>query len=214
MMSPTPLPPDFVLPSEQRARGIEATLRFGRRTIWTVYAVAAVVGGGLFLRSRIHHAALMAPINPSFHALMIGIGVFVGVVLAAVEYDGWQLGIGRVRGGIPTGLGALICMLVMVALCAIGGSFVAGQIVEWRAFHGIDPPVAEEVFTVIGRDSSRSGDWLDLQPALGGKSFSISCSDEMYAAVSPGDRLILPTQTGRGGVRRVSLPLVGDLRRT
>ena len=92
-----------------------------------------------------HRTALLAPIDPDYRATMIGVGAFVGVLLAAVEHDGWRLGIGRIRGGIPTGSFAAPSMVVMVLICAIDGDDVAAQLMEWRAFHGLHPRSEQRV---------------------------------------------------------------------
>lgn len=186
-------------------RDLEATQMFGRRTIWSIYAIAGLAGGALYLRSQLHRTALLAPIDPSLHAAFIGLGVFIGILIAAIEWDGWRLGIGRVRGGIPTGLGALVCMIVMIGLCGIAGSYVAGQLVEWEAFHGFPAVTSDATFLVTGRHSTRSGNWLELQAEASGYHFSIGCGLADYPGLAPGDRILLPVQTGRGGVQRVTL---------
>ena len=198
--------PDIVLPSEERAREIEAGLMFGRRAIWTIYAAAGAFGAIVAIHALLNRSALLAPINPNFHAAMIGLGVFIGVILAAVEHDGWKLGIGRVQGGIPKGPFALLCMAAMVLLCGVGGSFLAKQAVEWQAFHGLEPASVETMFTVTGKYAGRSSRSLDLEESPNGYQISIECPRYLYYAVHRGDRLFLPVQTGRGGVRRLLLP--------
>lgn len=204
---------DVVLPSEQRARDIEATQMFDGRTIWSVYAVAGTFGGGLWLRSQFHHTALLAPIDATFHAVMIGFGVFVGMLLAAVERDGWRLGIGRVKGGIPTGAFAILCMAVMIVISGVGGSYLAGQLVEWRAFHGIPVVLNDRAFEVVSLERTKSGNWLYLRADASGRTVSISSGFGSYP-VRTGERLLLPVQVGRDHVERVTLPTFSLLHRT
>jgi hypothetical protein len=116
------------------------------------------------------------------------------------------------RRAAPTGLAALLSLAMLVALCGLGGSYVAGLMVEWQAFHGLKPAAADTAFNLVGHSSTRSGDRLELQGA-GGERVSLPCSDEMYRAVAIGERLLLTVETGRGGVRRVALPALRDLRR-
>ncbi|MDB5672967.1 MAG: hypothetical protein JWO25_3926 [Alphaproteobacteria bacterium] len=208
------LPPGFVLPSQQRAREVDAQLLFTRRTIHIVYFAAILIGGALFLTHLTRRTALIAPIDANFHAFMIGLGVFVGILTAAVANDAWKIGIGvSERRPQPRGLYALFSLLALVAICGIGGDYVAALLVEWRAFHGIAPPAQDAMFTIVERHRSRTGAWIELEAASGLR-FSAACGDAIYASVADGERVILPVETGRGGVQRVLLPArTSELRR-
>lgn len=206
-------PSKIVLPSELARREIEAGLMFRRRTIWIVHGsmIASVVG--FYLWAMLSRTALLTPIGPNFRAVMIGFGVFLGILVAAVEREAWLLDLGCGRRQPPKGFGAVIAMAVLIAASGFAGNFLAAQLWEAQAFHGVTPARADSVFTVIGRHNSRNGDWLELAPAEGSPAFSIDCSSETYFALSDGDRLVLTVETGRGGVQRVTLPPLRDLRR-
>jgi hypothetical protein len=90
---------------------------------------------------------------------------------------------------------------------------MASRLWEWQAFHDFQPAIADRGFTVISKMKTRSGDWLDLQAEPGEPIVEIGCAFSMYYAVQQGDRLKLNVETGRGGVQRVRLPDLKDLRR-
>lgn len=213
-MASSDFPTEIILASEQRTREIEGTLMFRRRTIWAVHVTAMVGGIGIFVWSLADHTALMAPANPNFRAAMIGVGAFLGVLVAAVEREAWMLDIGRFGRPPPQGAYAIVAMVALVLVSAFGGNFVATSLVKWEAFHGLNPPPSDQMFTVVSRHSSRSGEWLDLVTAPAGVEVSLPCSYAAYGAIAVGERLMLPVQVGRHGIQRVSLPALTDLRRT
>ena len=204
-------PGKVVLPSEEQSRALEATLMFGRGTIRFVYVGASATGVGLILWSLVNRSALLTPVGPGFRALMIGVGVFLGIIVAAVEREAWLLGFGGRRA--PKGVFVVVAMAALVVASGFGGDFVARKLWEWRAFHGLHPGRVDRIFTVVARSSGRGGDALDLQDLSTGRIVSISCSDQIYAATRIADRLILPVESGCGGVQRVTLPALRDLRR-
>lgn len=211
-MPPAYDPSNVVLPSEERARAIEATLMFSRRTIRLVYVGANAVGVALILWSRLNRTALLTPVAPDFRAFMIGLGVFLGVLVATVEREAWLLGFGG-RRAPSRGVFTAIAMAALVVASGFGGDFVARKLWEWRAFHGLRQAGVDHVFTVVSRYDGRGGDSLELQDPSAARRFSITCSYRTYLATRVGDRLILPVETGRGGARRVTLPAPQDLRR-
>lgn len=206
-------PANFVLRSEEATRRTEAKLLFRRGTIRVVHGAAIAAVFLLVFWAKMKNTALVTPVSPDFRALLIGVGVFLGVLLAVVEREGWQLGIGGGRFGPPSGILVPFSMLVIVVASGFGGNFVAAAAWEWQAFHGLRGPVKERIFTVAARHSTRRGEWLDLQTSPSAASISINCSFGVYEAVQPGDRLLLSVETGRGGVQRVALPPVNNLRR-
>lgn len=204
-------PATVVLPSEERSRALESTLMFKRRTIWIVYVGANAIAVGLLLWSMVNRSALLTPVDPTFRAAMIGLGVFLGILVAAVEREAWLLGFGGRR--TPRGAFVTVGMLVLIAGGGFAGDFVARKGWEWTAFHGLKIPGAERIFTITARHSGRSGEALELRDPLTGQDFSITCSYEMFLATNVGERLILPVESGRGGAQRVTLPALRDLRR-
>lgn len=184
---------------------------FSRRTIWIVYIGGNAVGVGLILWSMLNRSALLTPVNPNFRVFMIACGVFIGVLVAAVEREAWLLGFGGSRA--PKGAFVAVAMLALVIASGFGGDFIARKMWEFGAFNGLHPAGIDRGFTIVGRTSSRSGDSLELRDSSTEQTFWITCSGNIYAATQAGDRLILPVETGRGGVQRVTLPAAQDLRR-
>lgn len=187
---------------------------FRRRTIWIVHIAMIASALGLFFWSLGNRTALLTPIEPDLHAIVIGLAVFIGVLVAAAEREAWLLDIGSGWRSPPRGLGAIIGMLALIGASGFAGDFLAGQIWEWQAFHGIHPASSDYSFTVLARHSSRSGEWLELQSLPDIPPFLITCSYATYNAVNPGDRLILTVEKGRKGVERVTLPPLPALRRS
>ena len=204
-------PSSAVLPSEEEARAIEPRLMFSRTTIRAVYIGVIAAGIGLVLWAAFSNSALLTPVDPNLRAGLIGLGVFLGVLVAVIEREAWLLGFGGQRA--PKGIFVGVAMLALIALGGFGGDFVASKIWEWRAFHGIHPIAADRAFTVLMRSNGRSGGSLRLSDSATGQAFRIGCTGAMVAATRDGDRLLLTVETGRGGVERVSLPAPRDLRK-
>lgn len=204
-------PGNVVVPSEAKSRGIEAALMFSRGTTWSVYIGANAVAVGLVLWSVLNRSALLTPVGPDFRASMIGLGVFLGILVAIVEREAWLLGFGGRRR--PKGGFVVVAMAALVVASGFGGDFVAKKLWEWHAFQGLRPATVDLSFTIVARSSGRGGAALELQDSSTGQDVSIGCSDQMYRATQVGDRLVLPVETGRGGARRVKLPALRDVRR-
>lgn len=210
-MSPSHDPIHLALPSEQQAGALEATLMFSRTTIRTVYVGTSAIGVGLILWAMLSRSALLTPVDPDVRAIMIGLGVFLGVLVAVIEREAWLLGFGGRRA--PKGAFVAVGMLALIGASGFGGNFLAAKLWEWHSFHGLHPARVDRDFTIVSRSSGRSGSALALRDSVSGKTFSISCSDAMVGASQDGDRLILPVETGRGGVQRVMLPTLRDIYR-
>jgi hypothetical protein len=86
-MVPTYDPSRVVLPSDEASRALEKTLMFGRPTIRIVYVGASAIAVVLILWAMLNRSALLTPINPNFRAFMIGLGVFLGVLVAVIERE-------------------------------------------------------------------------------------------------------------------------------
>ena len=205
-------PAAVVQPSEERSREITSTLMFRRRTIRIVYIGANTIGLALLAWGVLNRSALLTPVAPNFRAGMIGLGVFLGVLVAMVEREAWLLGAGG-RRAPPRGVMTGIAMLVLVVASGFAGDFVARKLWEWQAFHALHAAGVDRSFTIVSRHSGRSGESLELQDQAAGAPFTIPCSYPMYLATQVGERVILPVETGRGGARRVTLPALRDLRR-
>jgi hypothetical protein len=203
-------PADVVLPSEVDARAIEAGLMFRRPTIRIVHVAGLALTLALVAWSSFSRSALLTPVGVDFHAGMIGLGVFGGVLLAFVERDGWTLGLNGGRNGPPRGLAVPVVMLVWIGAGGVAGHFLAARLWDWRAFHGLAVTPVAEPFTVTGRYSGRHGESVTVRDAAGATA-ELNCSWAQYEAAPVGARLSLPVETGRGGVRRVSLPAADQL---
>ncbi len=180
-------------------------LMFRPLTVWTVVICYVVVGVSLFAFDYAKNTALIDPIDPRFRSLMIGAGAFVGVWLAAVIWDAWKMGI-TLRRPPPQGIFALLQLAALVVASGFAGGFVADLFVEWRGFHGLEPPARQEAFEVIEHHvGMRAPDWLDLR-GPSGSHLSVSCPLQACSGVSTGSRLELSVETGRGGLERVVLP--------
>jgi hypothetical protein len=188
-------------------RDIEIHPLFSRPWIIMAYIAAGLIAVLLIVSAATHSTTLVQPIDPGFHAAMIGLGVFVGVLLAAIVIIGRTLGIGT-GGQSPFQqlTAAIFIPLLIVGLCGFAGSYVAERMVEWRAFHDLTPEIVDSDFDVIGKLHGKSSYGLKLRPAGTDYSFSISCNGGVYSAVASGDRLILPVEIGRGGIGRTQLP--------
>ena len=198
------LTPDAFIPDE-RFRAADAGLFFAPRTDWIVVILASLLGGGLLLFATARPTALLTPVDPGLRAGAIGAGVFVGVLLAAVASDAWKLGIAFTRRAAPRGIAAAVSLLVLIGACGMGGDTLAAYGVEWRAFHGLVPIVRDQGFRVTSRNQSmRFGDSIELV-SDGGAQVTLHCQPNVYAAVAVGDRLVLPVETGRDGVQRMTL---------
>jgi len=203
------------LPSDDAARGFAAHPLFSRPAIFAAYGVVGLIAIVLVVSAIGHSAVLIQPIDPSFHAVMIGVGVFVGVVLAAIVAVGRSLGIGiGNQSPFRQTMATISIPLMIVGLCGFAGSYSAERMVEWKAFHGMTPDTVDTEFTVVGKSHGRSGFGLKLQPARSDYTFSLACSGSIYSAAAMSDRLILPVEIGRGGVGRTHLPsTAAELRR-
>ena len=213
-MTPALDPTKLVLAPAARDRAIKASICFKRRTIRIVHLAATAMGGALILWGSWSRTALLTPVDPNFRAFMIGLGVFLGVLAAEAEREAWVLGVGIGRGPPPNAFRAVLTLAFLVIWSGVGGNFVAAELWEWQAFHGFQGTAIDRSFEVVGRHSSRFGTFLELEDASGGPQISIHCSSEMYRSVSTGEHLVLEVQSGRHGVRRVSLPPLRDLRRS
>jgi hypothetical protein len=200
------------LSSSDAARNVASHPLFSRPAVFAAYGVVAVIVITLLISIASHSAALIQPIAPGFHAMMIGLGVFVGVLLAAISVVGRTLGIGT--GGRSPLMSAIFIPLLITGLCGYSGSYAAERIIEWKAFHGMTPETVDTEFTVLARHHGKSSYGLQLQPAGTDYKVSLGCSGSIYWAVATGDRLILPVEIGRGGVERTQLPAsLSDLKR-
>jgi hypothetical protein len=181
------------------------SLVFRPLTIWIVVICYSLAGIGLFAYHYAKGTALTAPIDPLFRSLMGGAGAFVGVWLAAVIRDAWDMGI-TFRGPVPRGVYALVQLLALVVASGFAGGFVADVLVEWRAFRGLEPAAKQEAFEVLEHHfGTRAPDWLDLEAASGSR-FSVNCPLQACSGVPKGSKLELSVETGRGGVERIVLP--------
>ena len=203
-MSDLLTPPEGFAPDEY-VRAAQAGLFFSPRTDWIVVILASLLGGGLFLFAISRHSALLTPVDPGIRAGAIGAGVFVGVLLAGVTTDAWKLGIGFGRRPAPRGIVAALSLVVLIGVCGFGGDTLAAYGVEWRAFNGLAPVVRDQGFRVTNRHQSmRYGDSIELV-SDGGAQVTLHCAPDVYAAVAVGDHLVLPVETGRDGVQRMTL---------
>ena len=190
---------------------------FSRPAVIAAYVVAGLIGLLLAISAGTHSTRLVQPIDPSFHAAMVGLGVFVGIVLATIAIIGRTLGIGIGMGAqspLRQQIAAIFIPVLIVGLCGVAGSYTAERMVEWRAFHDLTPESVDTEFAIVGKTHSKSSYGLKLRPAGTDYSFSIGCSGSIYYAVAAGDRLILSVEIGRGGVERTQLPATpAELRR-
>lgn len=197
----------FARPDTSRDHALEepnSRLIFSPVTDWIVVVTAGTIGTCLILFSMNRTDALVHPIDPDVRSIAIGIGVFIGVVLAAVTTDAWKLGIGFSRP--PRGPMAVVSLLVLIGACGFGGNMLAGVATEWRAFHGLSPGSHDEAFTVLATTAGmRTADWVDLR-SEDGSAFSLNCFNDVLGALRVGDRIILPVETGRAGIERTRLP--------
>lgn len=193
-------PDDAVMPAS-------GSPMFSRTTIRVTYGGAMAIGLALKIASLFGRTALVAPIDPNLHAAGIGFGVFCGIMLAAIEHEGWKIGLCMRTGRpAPAGAAAALLMAAVVVLGGIAGSYMARCAYEWHAFHGLKPNAEKTSFTVTGWDQHRSSEYLEVQAYPGGRTIKLSTTDTAYQAVQQGDHVMLPVQTGRGGVQRVLLP--------
>jgi hypothetical protein len=209
---PQELQTGFELSPDSASRDIASHPFFSLRAILAAYAVVAVITFTLIISTAFHSTALVQPIDPNFHAMTIGLGVFVGVLLATFTAAGRLAGIG---GGRQSPLVAVTLIpLLITGLCGYSGSYAAERIVEWKAFHGMTPEKVDTEFAVIGKRHGKSSYSLKLQPVGKDYDVSLGCSSSIYYAVTTGDHLILPVEIGRGGIERTQLPAsLSDLRR-
>ena len=191
--------------ADSYVRAAQGSLIFSPLTDWIVVILASLLGGGLLLFATARPTALLTPVDPGLRAGAIGAGVFVGVLLAGVATDAWKLGIAFTRRPAPRGIAAMVSLLVLIGACGMGGDTLAAYGVEWRAFHGLVPIVRDQGFRVTNRNQSiRFGDSLELV-SDGGAQVTLHCDPHVFAAVAVGDRLVLPVETGRDGVQRMTL---------
>jgi hypothetical protein len=180
-------PTAVVLPSQEGSRALESTLMFRRRTIWVVYIGANAIAIGLLVWSMLNRSALLTAVDPTFHAVMIGLGVFLGILVAAVEREAWLLGFGGSR--TPKGVLVAVGVLALIVGGGFAGDFVARKSWEWYVFHGLRFSGADRAFTIVARHSGRSGESLELRDPATGRDFSITCSgpaaSDGLAAVGP-----------------------------
>jgi hypothetical protein len=209
-MSRTHDPASVLLPSDEQARAFAASLMFSRSTIGIVYWGATAIGVGLLIWSMLGRTALLTPVDPNLRAAMIGSGVFLGVLVAFIEREAWLLGFGGRRA--PKGVFVAVGMSALIIASGFGGDFLARKAWEWRAFHGLHPRAADHVFTAVSHSIGRSGSSLELRDAATNQTVRIACSDATAEATHDGEQLILPFETGRGGVQRVTLPALKALR--
>lgn len=185
-------------------QGLTPGLMFSPLTDWMVVITAGIIGTGLILFNQYRTVGLIDPVDPVLRSTAIGIGVFIGVLLAAVTTDAWKLGIDFRPP--PRGPMAIISLLVLVGACGFGGDMLAGVAVEWRAFRNITPQIHEEAFTVTDTTAGiRRSDLVELR-SDGGSIFDLNCFNDVIGALRVGDRLLLKVETGRQGVERTSLP--------
>jgi hypothetical protein len=203
---------DFAVPSDDAARDIASHPIFSRPAVYAAYGVTALITIFLLISIASHPATLIQPIDPGFHAALIGLGVFVGFVLAAITTIGRTMGIGT--GGRSPVFAAIFIPLLITGLCGYAGSYAAERAVEWKAFHGITPQTLDSDFIVTARQHGKSSYGLKLKAAGSDYEFALGCSVSIYGAVAVGDHLVLTVEIGRGGVRRTQLPAsLSDLRR-
>jgi hypothetical protein len=202
----------FEQSSDRTAGDIGSHPLFSRPAVFAAYGVAGLIAILLLISIGSHSAALVQPIDPGFHAALIGLGVFVGVVLAAITTVGRTLGIGT--GGRSPLMAAIFIPLLITGLCGYTGSYAAERIVEWKAFHGMTPRTVDTDFVVTGRLHGKSSYGLKLKAAGSDYEFSLGCIGSIYEAVAIGDHLTLTVEIGRGGVERTQLPAsLSELRR-
>jgi hypothetical protein len=192
------------LPSDDGARDLSSHPLFSRPAIFAAYGVAGLIVIALLVSLGSHPAVLVRPIDPGFHAAMMGMGVFVGVFLAVIVSYGRMLGIGT--GGRSPLMAAIFIPLLIVGLCGYAGSYSAERMVEWKAFHDITPQTVDTEFTVVSRLHGKSSYSLRVKPLDSDYAISLGCSASIYYAVAIGDHLTLTVEIGRGGVERTQLP--------
>ena len=179
---------------------------FAETTVHIFNGVAFAAFGVYYLDSWFHRSTLLEPIPPDLTVAAVGVGVFVGILLCAAMLSGWRQGMEV--GGDPRKRWLRTAIMLVIAL---GGSpylaaYCARRAVEFGAFHGLPVVTAPVQFTVLGPHRHRSRYWLELRDRDGDRTVELSVGRAMYAAAHPGDRLMLPVQTGRGGRHRLVPP--------
>jgi hypothetical protein len=173
---------------------------FSLRTVWLTAAIVAVAFVAIIVGHLTDRSELLMPIDPNLHAAAIGTGVFAGILLDAVFLAAQRR---------TTGYRLVIALAMIPVLSAISMSYAARRLVEYRAFGGLPVVTVPMTFTVTGVHSSRSGRSLMLVGAPGQRSISLSITNAVYFAAHPGEHIVLPVQTGRGGVQRMIPPPIG-----
>lgn len=192
----------FELASDGGSEKVASRPFFSLPTILGAYVLVGGVLFGLVTLAAMHRTVLIQPIDPNFHALMIGLGVFVGVLLAVFTAAGRLAGIGGRQSALTA---VTIVPLMIIAMCGFAGSYAAERVVEWRAFHGVTPRTVDRDFSVISVRSGKSGPSLRLQPTGSDFTIGLGCTWAVYRKVSVGDHLTLPVEIGRYGVERTQM---------
>jgi hypothetical protein len=139
---------------------------------------------------------LIRPIDSDLQTGAIFAGTFLGVLAAAcvamrpVAADGRSRRLGY--------MAAALIVPILFATAAMRWS------VQAFAFAGLTPTPFPADFTVVGTGSSDEGGyWLRLRQGDAGRVFSLPVFDDVYDKALVGDRVTLPVETGRRGIRRM-----------
>ncbi|WP_237479762.1 hypothetical protein [Lichenibacterium dinghuense] len=191
---------------EERERPEEAESLFSPIVSTAIVVGSAFVFLALLLSVQGSRTVLLTPVDTQVQAVLIALGVFAGVWVAAVVREFWRDGT-ELDGPVPEGFAAAAKLVVVVAAGAWCGWMATGLAAEWRAFHGLNAPAVQEGFTVVGISRSRRGSrTIHLVGASGAPSIAIGCGVQDCSHLGVGDRLLVRVETGRGGARRAVFP--------
>jgi hypothetical protein len=227
---------DLVVPEIGLLSGFTQSL-VGRVVV--AIASAAVLMPIAATTAQYNHIELVQPISTSIQTLAVVLGVFVGAVLAQAWMVAWRQGhmkfLSRLSlgcGVTATGhnvrsderasrsLGGWLLTLVLAVGAVLTATKLAREAVMWHAFAGATTTVAPERFTIVGKihEGRRTRAHLEIRLATGGRTFNFQVSTEAFASAQRGKTLLLPVETGRGGLQRMVPPTgpiePGDLQTT
>lgn len=191
------------------ASGADARPLFSKRAIAIVFVLAIVMAVGFGIAAGTDRSELLDHIDPDLQAGAIGAGVFVGLVFDAMIVSAWRQGIAFASRSTGGSIRLAILLVVLPGICALAGTYTARRIVEYRAFHGLPVETVRMDFTVTGVNSGKSGQSLSLIGAPGERTVRLGIDRATWRAAQTGDDVLLPVQTGRGGVRRMVPPPQG-----
>lgn len=177
--------------------------------------------------ARHNVAELVQPIGIGLEALAIMLGIAAGVLLAEAWKAMWRqggmillsrlaLGNGVTRTGhnvradelASRNPGGWLLMLVLTIGAVLSATKLAREAVLWRAFAGVTATAVPERFIIVDKvhEGRRTRAHLEVRLATGGRTFNVRVSSDAFAAARIGGTLLLPVETGRGGVQRTAPP--------